>query len=64
MQTAAQLRDQFGFAGIQVLPDFITANEEANLLHCLDQVDRRLPLLVFALESFNNLIVLTDVNRK
>jgi hypothetical protein len=37
-QTAEQLRDQFGFAGIQVLPDFITADEEINLLHCLDQV--------------------------
>ncbi len=38
-QTAEQLRDQFGFAGIQVLPDFITVDEEKNLLHCLDQVD-------------------------
>jgi hypothetical protein len=67
-QTAEQLRDQFGFAGIQVLPDFITADEEINLLNCLDQVDRRLHLLVFALESFNNLMIvkfiLTDANSK
>jgi len=67
-QTAEHLRDQFGFAGIQVLPDFITADEEINLLNCLDQVDRRLHLLVFALESFNNLLIvkfiLTDANSK
>ncbi len=60
-QTAEQLRDQFGFAGIQVLPDFITADEEINLLHCLDQVDRRLPLLVFLFESLSNLLIVKEI---
>ncbi len=54
-QTAEHLRDQFGFAGIQVLLDFITADEEANLLHCLDQVDMRLPFVSFSLGKLQQL---------